>query len=649
MLGFFRAIVKSRAGVVVTFLLLGIIAIAFAAGDVTNLSNGPGGITGNDVAKVGKVDVTAADLRTRAQEEVEAARQQQPTATVAQYLASGGLDRSLEGLITTTALAEFGREQGMVVSDRLVDGQIASIPGLQGPTGKFDVNLFRRLLAERRLTEAGVRQDIARGTLVAQLTGPTIGAAQLPRELALPYASLLLERRAGEIGFIPAAAVATGPAPTGAELQAFYARNAGRYRVPERRSLRYATVTADEVRARATPTDAEIARQYAADRDKYQPTEKRTIAQVVVADRAGADALAARVRGGATVTQAAQVAGLEASTLTGQTKAAYAGQTSPAVADSVFAAARGAVVGPVRSPLGYTVARIETVEQVAGRTLDQARAEIMTTLSERKTAEALAELRASLDDALSGNATFDEAVADAKLQPRTAGPLAQGAVDPMNPGAKPDPALVPLVAAAFSAEEGDEPQLVQIGTDGSFAIVAVGQVVPAAPRPLADIRDRVTADLVADRRRQAARRVAGEVLARVNRGTALGQALGQTGLSLPAVRPVSAVRAQLARAEGGAEAALALMFSMRQGTTKLLEAPAGAGWLLVKLDRITPGDASRTPAAVDAARGDIARGIGREYTEQFARAVRNAVGVRTDAAALARVRAELSGQGGSDN
>ena len=200
-----------------------------------------------------------------------------------------------------------------------------------------------------------------------------------------------------------------------------------------------------------------------------------------------------------------------------------------------------------------------------------------------------------------------------------------------------------MVTAAFTAADGDPPQLVQTNPDGSFAVVAVGAISPAAPRPLSQIRDRVVADFTADRRRQAARRLAGQVLAKVNGGTALPQALAAAGA--PAARPISATRAQLAQAQGGAEPALALMFSMAQGSAKLLEAPQGAGWLIVKLNQVERADASRNPAAIAGARGDISRLIGRELAEQFARAARSELGVKTDSNALARVRKDLSGTG----
>ena len=53
MLSFFRRIINSKAGVIVTFIVLGIIAIAFAAGDVSNIAGKAGGLTGSTVAKVG--------------------------------------------------------------------------------------------------------------------------------------------------------------------------------------------------------------------------------------------------------------------------------------------------------------------------------------------------------------------------------------------------------------------------------------------------------------------------------------------------------------------------------------------------------------------------------------------------------------------
>ncbi|PNA03732.1 peptidylprolyl isomerase, partial [Pseudomonas sp. GW456-11-11-14-LB1] len=82
----------------------------------------------------------------------------------------------------------------------------------------------------------------------------------------------------------------------------------------------------------------------------------------------------------------------------------------------------------------------------------------------------------------------------------------------------PDPAIAPILAAAFAAQAGDAPQTVPLGPDGSFALVAVEKIVPAAPRPLAQIRDVVVRDFTLDRGQREARKIAAAVVASANKG-----------------------------------------------------------------------------------------------------------------------------------
>lgn len=646
MLNSFRRFVRSRAGAVVAFIVLGLIALAFAATDITGLTPGGGGVARDDVAEVGDRGVGAAELRQAVQTDVQALRARQPTLDIQQYLTLGGLDRTLDRLVSGLVISIFGEENGLAVSKRSVDGVIAGAPIFQNDiTRQFDQTAYENYLAANRLTDAQVREDIRRSLIGQRLFGRLEQASFVPEQVALPYAAMLLERRQGQIGFIPASAAPSGPAPTPAEIQAFYNRNRQRYTVPERRVIRYATVTPAQVAAQARPTDAEVAQAYSSDRARYGPTERRTITQVIVADQRGAAALAARVRGGASVAEAARAAGLEPTTQNAVERAAYAGVAGQAAAQAAFSAPEGGVIGPVRGSLGFVVARVDDVSQAPGRTLEQVRPEIVAALTERKTAEALANAQQAVDDALNDNATFDEIVADRRLQPVTTRPLLASGVDPEAP-AQPDPALAPIVQAAFGVETDDPPQLVAVGQDGAFALVDVGQVVPAAPRPIAAIREQVARDLQADRARQATRRIASQVVAAAGRGGTLAQALSASGVSVPAPRPVDITRAQVAANARGAEPAQVLLFSMAPGTAKLLQAPDDSGYFVVKLDRSIPGDARGNAQLVRDVRADLGRQVGREYSEQLARAARNAVGVQIDQDAVGRVRSDLQGNSG---
>ncbi len=404
MLRVFRSFTRSKIGIVVTLGVLAIIALAFAAGDITGVRQGSGSVLGGAVAEVGDVKIGEAELRSRTQTALSAARQQQPAIDIVTFVQMGGLSQTLDRIINTLALQEFGESIGMAVSKRAVDGEIASIPAFQGFNGKFDQKTYESVLGQQRITDRQFRDDIVRDMFARQLIAPTIGAAQMPAEYATPYASLLLERRQGAVGFIPAGALGMGAAPTDAELQALYKRQASRYRVPERRVLRYAVIRSADVAASAMPTDAEIAQAYNQQKARFAATEKRTLSQVVIADQAAANTLAAKVKGGTSVADAARSAGLEASVQTGVQKAAFASASSPAIADAAFAAAQGAVVGPIRSPLGFHIVKVDKVEAVAGKTLEQAKPELVAELSKTKLAQAIADSHDKLDDQITDNA-----------------------------------------------------------------------------------------------------------------------------------------------------------------------------------------------------------------------------------------------------
>jgi peptidyl-prolyl cis-trans isomerase D len=654
MLTFLRRMINSKVGVVISFLLLLVFALLFGIGDIVGLGSNGGGVGKDDVVRIGKVGVSSADLRTRVESDYQnyfqqAQQAQQQPLPLAQYIAEGGMDSTYERLINSLAIEQFATQQRMSITDKYALAQIT--PQFQNPaTGKFDQRVFDQFLQQQRMSVAQVTRDVRQGLLQRQILIPTAGASQVPTKLAFPYASLLLERRDGQIGLIPASAIRAGAAPTDAELADFYKRNAARYIVPERRAVRYAIITPEQVKAEATPTEKEVADNYQAQRARYLPTEKRTIVQVLVADQAAATALATKVKSGTSLEDAAKAIGLAAATIKDTEKAAYTAQGSDALATAAFGAAKGAIVGPIRTPLGYAVARVETITAVPGKTLDQAREEIVKALTVIKTQAALGKLHDAIDDAISNKASFGDLVTTHKLTALTSAPLTSSGANPDDPKAQPDPKMAPIVQAAFGIDPAQGPQMAPIGTDGSFALVAIDHIVAAAPRPLAQMRDTVARDFTAERSLKEARKIAGTVTAQLAKGVPMAKALGATGLALKPAQPVSAARAQLMKQANGAPPPppLVLLFNMNERTAKVMETPDHAAYLVIWLDKITPGDASTQPRVVNGVRADLGRMIGREYVDQFAKAVRASVGVTRNDGNLAKLRATLSGQASSD-
>ncbi len=98
---------------------------------------------------------------------------------------------------------------------------------------------------------------------------------------------------------------------------------------------------------------------------------------------------------------------------------------------------------------------------------------------------------------------------DAKLTAQRTPALAAGGIDPDNPAYKPDPAMVAIMRGGFAMENpDDDTQVAQVSPEGGFAIVKLDRIVPAAPRQLAGIRDKVKGDYLMDKALEKARAAA---------------------------------------------------------------------------------------------------------------------------------------------
>jgi peptidyl-prolyl cis-trans isomerase D len=641
MLDLFRRLSRSKVGLFVFALFLAALVFGFAAADIQGLGFSGSGTTGDKVAEIGNQKIGYTELQQRVQRAFDNARRERPELTMQQFVRQGGVDRTLQQMADSIALEQFARSQGFGVSRKMEDALIASAPAFKGLNGQFDQSAFEQFLVQQRISEKQIRADLARDLYINQLIVPVTGAALAPRTLVLPYASMLLEQRTGRVQFVPAAAFRGAP-PTDAELADFYRRNAARYITPERRVIRYALLNRAAFEAAATPSEQEIAAAYNANKAAYAPKETRTVSQVILPTEAAARQLAQRVSSGTPIADAARAAGLESVTLNDQTREAYAQASAPAVAQAVFATAQGQVAAPARSGLGWHVARVDRITTVAGRSLDQARQEIVERLRREKASTAWTEAIAKVEDAVNEGATFDEVVAANKLQPQATPPLLASGRPPDSDVAPP-PELAAIVKSGFSMEAGDDPVVEQIVPDQTAALVKTEQVLAAAPKPLAQIREQVAADLVAERGLAQARRAAEQIATRANAGTPLAQAVSGAGVGLPAATTVSGQRGELLRQNQPTSPQLNALFTLGRGRARAVRADDGSGWYVVALENSVPGNAIAQPQLVEGTRSQFAPVLGQEYGAQLAAAARRAVGVEINAAAVARLKSELVG------
>ena len=316
----------------------------------------------------------------------------------------------------------------------------------------------------------------------------------------------------------------------------------------------------------------------------------------------------------------------------------------PRLLQPPFSAKAGEARGPVQSDLGWHVVKVVSIDRQAGKTLDQAREEIRTRLTADKRKNALTDIVTKVEDAITDQGlNFAEAAALAKL-PVTETPLiVAGGTSRERPDFKLPPEYAPALKAGFELQPSDEPVIETLPNDAGYVLVSPARVVPAAPAPLASIRDQVASEWIANQAAQRARAAATSIGTKVGRGIPLAQAVRKAGIALPPVRPIQQRRLELSRMGDRVPAPVRMMFSLGEGKNRMVADPQGRAFFVVKVDKITPGNALLQPTLITQVQNEFQTTLAQEYARQFVEAMRDEIKISRKDSAIAAARKRLTG------
>lgn len=654
MISGFRKSLRSWATIALLFLaLVAIVVTGFGTGGgggLGALGGGSASPTGDQLATVNGEAITGDAASTEVNRSFQLLRRRLPNADMAEYLRQGGYEGAVDALINLVAMRQYGETRGLVATPQMVDRFLVNRPEFQNAVGQYDPAIYQQYLQLSGVSERALRGDIARDLMRQQLLDPVApqsapGSPQIvrvPQGVARAYAAARLERRRGAIGMVPVAALAAGINPSDTDISRYYARNRAQYTVPERRVIKYAVIGAEQAAA-AAPTEAEIQAVYR-NTPHYQSGQVRTLLSVVFTGQSEANAFAQRVRGGTSFMEAARAAGRSEADvrLPNMRQAGFANRTSADISGQAFRAQQGAVIGPVRSPLGWHVVRVENVS--AGRPLETVRADIVRELERRKGSAAVVALASRIEEQIDAGGSFEEVARAARLTIVTTPPITARGLQ-ANGQAWAVPAdLRPLLAATFEIDaDNPEPAVAPIQENARYALIAVDRAEPAAVPPLPQVRDRVRTAVIREQALARARQIANAIVARIRTGVPPARAFAEAMPGLPPPEQIDLRRLDIMRADRQAPPPLLALFRIRPGTADLLAAPNGTGWYVIVAQQSVRGDIASAPQALGPTQQELQETVGTELELQFLRAVTLRANVQRNDAAIRAERLRLSG------
>ena len=601
------------------FLIMVASFVIWGVGDVVRMI----GASPTWVAKVGSTTIEGQQLQQAFQRDMSQATRnlpqgQEPT----QAMRDGVARQALQQLVAAAAIDLEVQRLHIVSPDAAVRQTVFSVPAFRGSNGQFDRQTFEAVLRNNGMNEPGFLEMVRIQLAQRQMLEAVSAGASAPTVLVNALFEAQFEKRSADTVEFPFAAAPAPPTPTDAELHRWYDNHPDSYSSPEYRKIK-AVVLSPQTLAKEIPiSDADLQAAYDQHKSDYVQPEKRSAAVISVADEAKAQALAQQWRGGAdwdAMQKAAQAAGGSAISLDDATEQQF---PDPELGKAVFAAVPDTVAGPEKGALGWHIVRVTKVTPGSTRSFNDLKDELRNQVLASKAADLMYDRANKVDNVLGTGATLDQMPDNLGLV-GVAGTLdAQGNTQDGTPAPVPGPPELKaaIIKAAFAAQKGDPPQLVEVqtpSTGGSaYYALSVEDVIPPSVKPYDTVKEQVAADWTHDAQRHAEEQAAAKLLAAVKGGQSLADAAAVAGVTVrrsPLVTRGStdeAVPAQLQQ----------VLFGLKKGEPAMVE--TGDGFIVAVLADVVEADPKADPAGYGQTRVAVARSIAGDLAITFTDALR---------------------------
>ncbi len=536
-----------------------------------------------------------------------------------------GIDKSVQArLLASTALENEADGIGLSVGDEAVRERIMAIDAFKGLDGSFDRDAYTLTLRQEGLSEnefeAKLRDEMAR-TL---LQGAVLGGTAAPETFADRLAAYLTETRSFTLAELsPADLPEPVPAPTEAEIQAYYDAHPEEFTTPEARRITYVWLSPDML-ADEVDLDEEALKAVYQDRiDEFVTPERRLVERLVYPDEDTAAAAKARLDAGeATFADLAAERGLTLADIDlGEISEAELGEAGAAI----FALGVPGVVGPLPSDLGPALYAMNGILEAREVSFEAAREELSAEAAVDRARRLVADRSDGIEDLLASGATLEEVAAETGMK------LDQIAY---SEGADEGIAGYPdFRAAAASVTAEDFPALAALDDGGAFALRLDG-IDPPALQPLDTVREAAAAAWAQAETQARLIALAEELRERIAEGAAL------ESMGVVVTRYEDFARGGFI-ADTPADV-IESVFDLDEGAAAVVD--AGGRVFVAELSAIHAADPggeemTRARAAVSAQAGQA---LAQDMFQLFTQAIEAEAGITLDPAALNAVHAQLN-------
>ena len=533
------------------------------------LTTSTGAAPGEVLAEVEGEPITVGAFTRRYNAQVNAYRSAYGGQINDQLIKQLGIDRQiLNQLVDEEAMVAESRRQGITVSDVEIRERILALPGFQ-ENGKFiGEQRYRQLLQFQNppMTTAEFENSLRRALQIEKLRNALTGWMSVSDvEVAAEFRKRNEKVKLDVVPVTPEA-FKNQVTVSDAEIAAAFEKSKERYRIGEKRKIKYALLNVDQVRQTITIPDAEISAFYQQNIAQYQ-TPGQVRASHILLKTEGKDEKAVQAKA-EEVLKLAKAPGADFAELAkkysedesnnangGDLDYFGRGRMVAEFENAAFAMKNGEISDLVKTSFGFHIIKMVDNKPETTRPLAEVKPEIEEQLKWQRAQAEAEKIAKSLEATIKTQADLDRIAKERNMQVTETG-LIQMAEPIQGVGSQPE-----LSGRLFGMKEGDVTPAMRVATGWVFATVT-GRQDAYVPQ-LAEVKDRVTEDVKQDKAVEMAKQRAAAIAAELKTAKDFAAAAKRAGLEVKTTELVT--RGSAIPDLGISEAIDAVAFTLPQG------------------------------------------------------------------------------------
>lgn len=403
---------------------------------------------------------------------------------------------ALNNLINNRLMRAESKALGLEFSSSTLASYIARNPAFQTKEGTFNRDVFIETLKQNNFTERNYLSRFAED-LSSSFIDNTLSIGWLPSEAMLGlYHFIRNESRDATLILLSDSDIPAPKAATDTQLEAIYKREQPRFTKPETRTLRYISFDTETAwkQLKLDADEKTLKSLYNERKDSLNEPEKRTVDQLLFMTEKAAQAALGDLEKGKNWAE------ISKSNAIMNPDSIHLGEVTmtdlPAeAANDVFALKQDGHSGIIKTGFGWHIFYVQHITKPHQKTFEEAKAQLAKDYRAETAEQKVSELSNTIEDALAGGATLEDALKQAglgDLKPVMLGPLSSDGKDASEHNVELKPLEAQALQTAFSLDQ-DETSNLNLSADNQYYLVQTTAIEPEAVKPMAAVKSQLEA------------------------------------------------------------------------------------------------------------------------------------------------------------